>query len=756
MKSALFTQVPGGTWTRRAAAGLALLFTMGALGCGDGSTQPDPGPPVTPTLALALSSTTLSSAAGSGGTLTVNLTRGGGFSGAVELSLEGAPAGVTGTFSPASVAGSSSSSTLTIATTAATAPGTYTLTVRGRGTGVPDATAALAVTISAGQSIGISTNPTTLPVAQGASGTAVVTLTRNGGYAGAVDLSLEGAPAGMSGTFSPASVPGGATSSTLTLATTTATAPGTYTLTLRGRGTGVPDVTTALSVTVSAAQSIGVSVAPTSLPVAQGASGTAVVTLTRSGGYAGAVDLSLEGAPAGVTGSFAPASLPNGTTSSTLTLNVGANAAAGTSTLTLRARGQGVADQTVALTLTITAPPSGNVSFVYCGATPPLFVAAQNGSGAWTRVTPAGGRFSFAVSNVGGVAIVEQIAPNSYATTIYYGTRAELNTLGSSFCQQQQQGGKRITGSVAGVGATDQAQISMGNAMAFVFGGQSAFTLDGVTPGARDLIAARSSFTFGAGGISQATDRIIIRRALDLPNGATLPVLDFGSAEAFAPVTRTVTLKNLGSDEAMISVGYNTANTASALLGTSLPSTESTRSFAGVPTNRQAADDMHMLTAMAGDFSGEISNFRAAMAAFRAPEDRTLTFGPALATPTITTVSTTQGVLLGVQLQRQAEYNGGMTAEFTQEKNSVTISMTAGYLSGGASQKAVRASAADLVYWSLVMPNLFNIGYLPIWALQPGQVMWMLNAYNTSIADLHSPLQGLLAIFASRSGTYFP
>src|SRR5438445_13866457 len=63
------------------------------------------------------------------------------------------------------------------------------------------------------------------------------------------------------------------------------------------------------------------SLAPAALTLVQGANGTATVTITRTN-FAGAVTLSLGGAPAGVTGAFNPAA-PTGTTSA-LTVSVGA------------------------------------------------------------------------------------------------------------------------------------------------------------------------------------------------------------------------------------------------------------------------------------------------------------------------------------------------------------------------------------------------------------------------------------------------
>jgi hypothetical protein len=106
------------------------------------------------------------------------------------------------------------------------------------------------------------------------------------------------------------------------------------------------------------------------LNLSQGQSATVTTTIARNNGYAGSVDLSLEGAPTGVAGAFSPATVPSGAATSSLALTVSSNVPAGSYPLTVRGRGQGVADNTAALTLAVT--PAGDFSLtvtpaiVYC------------------------------------------------------------------------------------------------------------------------------------------------------------------------------------------------------------------------------------------------------------------------------------------------------------------------------------------------------------------------------------------------------
>jgi len=86
---------------------------------------------------------------GNSAAYTVNVSSSGGFTGAVNFSASGLPAGATATFNPASVNGSGSS-TLTVATNASTPGGTYNLTVTGAsGSASHSSTVALSVNVPA-------------------------------------------------------------------------------------------------------------------------------------------------------------------------------------------------------------------------------------------------------------------------------------------------------------------------------------------------------------------------------------------------------------------------------------------------------------------------------------------------------------------------------------------------------------------------------------------------------------------------------
>jgi hypothetical protein len=84
----------------------------------------------------------------------------------------------------------------------------------------------------------LSAGPNSLSLASAASGAVQVSLSSSGGFNAAVALSVAGMPAGVTATFSAASVPGGSGSSTLTVNAGTAPA-GSATLTLTATGGGL-------------------------------------------------------------------------------------------------------------------------------------------------------------------------------------------------------------------------------------------------------------------------------------------------------------------------------------------------------------------------------------------------------------------------------------------------------------------------------------------------------------------------------------
>jgi len=205
-----------------------------------------------------------------------------------------------------------------------------------------------------GDDFALSASPSSLTLAQGATGTSTITVTPSGAFAGAVDLSISGVPSGATASFSPAST---TSTSTLTIDTGTAT-PGTYPLTVTGTS-GTLTHTTTVTLTVTGPADFALSANPASVSAAQGGSTTTTITVTPQNGFNGTVDLSVSGLPAGATGSFNPAST---STTSVLSIDAG-TAAPGTYALTVTGTSGALTHSTsVTFVVTATPPPAFSLS----------------------------------------------------------------------------------------------------------------------------------------------------------------------------------------------------------------------------------------------------------------------------------------------------------------------------------------------------------------------------------------------------------
>ncbi len=202
---------------------------------------------VTPagTASINVSAAAVSAVQGASGSSAITVSRSN-FTGTVALAAANLPSGVTVTFNPASLTGTTS--TATVVVPGALAVGNYNLTVRATGTGVPDATTTLALTVTAASGFTVAPSPASVSVAQGANETSTINITRTGGFSSTVTFSASGLPSGVTASFNPTGTSGNST--VLTLAAASNAAPGTYTVTVTGTYLALSAQTTiALTVT---------------------------------------------------------------------------------------------------------------------------------------------------------------------------------------------------------------------------------------------------------------------------------------------------------------------------------------------------------------------------------------------------------------------------------------------------------------------------------------------------------------------------
>ena len=294
---------------------------------------------VPPSMNVSMSVPSLTVRQGASGTSTANITVAGGFSNAVQLTVTGAPAGVTALLAPASLsAPGSGSGVLTITVGATAAARTATITVTATGGGV---TSAGTVNLTIAPAFTLTTNLAAITVQQGSSTPVALTSAIASGFSGAVVLKAGALPAGVTVGFTPSTIsaPGSGTS-TLAVAASNSAAPGLYSITVTGTS-GSLTGTAIISVAVVSASSFTLAASPASVTLAPGTSGTSTIKMTPGSGFTSSVTLATS-APAGIAVQFSSASVPRGGGSVTMTAKVGATVAAGTYHITVTGTGGGI------------------------------------------------------------------------------------------------------------------------------------------------------------------------------------------------------------------------------------------------------------------------------------------------------------------------------------------------------------------------------------------------------------------------------
>jgi hypothetical protein len=336
--------------------------------------------------------------------------------------------------------------------------------------------------------------------------------------------------------------------------------------------------------------------------------------------------------------------------------------------------------------------------------------------------------FTFPVGGSGGVALVTP-SGQGFSTSVFYGSRAELTAVAlGDQCGglHASVGTRRLTGSLSGI-ATNSAFVSVGGASTQLQIPQGlSFTLDQVPSGPRDLIAAAINVN---PGIPAAYPRMILRR--DVAYTTTIPQLNFSGPEWFTPIARTIATNNLGTDHSSVEVSFATANGSSAPYLNEDGGPNAVR-FLGMPDSLLQPGDLHAVSIFAAPVNG--ASGRLAIVLHRSVVADTVTFGPPLNQPTVTSLGTSPYLRLRAQVASQAEYNGGATADFSQNANTVDVVITTGYVG------SVPAT------WTIDVPDLTAAGYDPAWGAKTGSpVDWQVVALGGSFLPLlgATPVDGM-------------
>jgi hypothetical protein len=591
--------------------------------------------------------------------------------------------------------------------------------------------------------IDITVSSESLSIAQGSSGSVTVTLSRLNGFAEPVAVVVDGLPAGA--TAGALTLGADQTTGTLTITVANSTVPGATPLTLHAHSSGAAPVaaTASLELIVQpGGPSFSLSLEPAIVGVAQGASRTSTLTITRFGGYLGAVELAATTLPPGVTALLNPRTVT--ATTATLTLTASRAAATGAARVTVTGAGTGVASQSASVTVNVTpagGAPAGNVSVAFCPITgTPLWVAFRDGSAPWVLSTESNGSYTGQVSSGrGGLAYVVARPGGGFELNVRYGTTTELQGFGEVVCFGATGAGKSVNATVTGAGAADLTLLGLGTSAAAAPPG-GPVVLTNVPAGSLDLVGARS-----VPGTTGATPgKLFVERGLEPADGSTVSV-DFTGPSALDPVSGTATLGNLASDRAVLSVGYRTANRTFLQYAHDTASAAGSRSFGGFPP---FAGSFHLLQVVAAPTLSSSDRTRSAGVIHAAVGSRTLTLGPELGSITVQQAGTSPPLRLEAAVPAAA-YRGSWSVTFSQgtgaQRRSASVHATAGYFGGSPTTV------------TLVVPELSTAaGFNDVWGLaEAATTNWSVIAQNLSgFGERGEWQEGASFVAAVRSGTF--
>ena len=276
-----------------------------------------------------------------------------GFNGNVTFSISGLPSGVTASFSPNPTT-YGTNLTLTAAGTAALGP--YNVTITGTSGSL---TAAAPLVVQVYPPGFYLSGYSSVTLNQGGSGTGTVYISGQYGFNGPVILSASNLPSGVTASFSPNPA---TSTATVTFSASANATPGSAIVTITGASAGATASTT-LNLIVNAS-AFALADAPSQTMLVPGASTKALVSVVPFNGFAGSVNLSIAGLPAGVTAGFSTTST---TSTSILTLTASPSAAVGTAIATITGI-SGSETATQPLQVTVGAAPTTTTTLAISAA----------------------------------------------------------------------------------------------------------------------------------------------------------------------------------------------------------------------------------------------------------------------------------------------------------------------------------------------------------------------------------------------------
>ena len=365
--------------------------------------------------------------------------------------------------------------------------------------------------------------------------------------------------------------------------------------------------------------------------------------------------------------------------------------------------------------------------------------AYQNQGGPWTQITPnANGQLAFDATDKVSVAMSISFFGTSI-TQVINASAAELEGVSGSVACDDLFGDRFMSGTIGGVTGEQYVRISAGTSVDDADLTDPNWVLEDLPATPVDIVATRYPSPF-----SQPANRVLVRRGV-LPQNGTVSALDFNHAvESAAPETQTVTLTGAPVNSSFfVSSSVITGNGTEHELGSFFGATGGTTyTYLSLPSALRFQADQHILSADLTNIDGS----RSIIHFYKTPGAKTLSFGPAVPTPTITTASSTPYVRPRTQVASQAEYPTALQVDFTESTGElsarvVSIITTAAF-AGGLPQT-----------WDVTMPDMSAAGFPSTSGLQTTDYNWNVTAHSTSTPGIlvgGMPPDGTTHISATR------
>lgn len=436
-------------------------------------------------------------------------------------------------------------------------------------------------------------------------------------------------------------------------------------------------------------QGFAVTLSGTTLTVEQGGVGTITANITRTGSFAGTVNLSLESVPTGVAASFAPASITSSTTQTTLTVTVGSSVAPGSYTFTIRGQAAGVADQTASVALTVIAKPA--IALALAPTT------ASVAAGSATTFTATIGRTNFG----GSVGIAITGAPTGVTTSV--STTGDVNT---------------ATVNVAGTVTPGQYTLTVTASGTGVVSVNVPFTLTVTAPPVATIALSAAPTAFSVQPGSTPIGTVVSITRTNFSGAVTLAVqsgLPAGLTAAFSPSGSTTGNSVIATFSAALGTPAGTYNVV--LQGTGTGATTGTVlltiTVSGIPASSIALTAVpSTVTAAQGTSAGTVihivrTNITGAVSftSSNVPAGVTATFGAPITTQNSSSLNLAVGASVPI-----GTYQITVTGSATGVSNvsiTVTLNVTQGQVGGGNVTFTFCGAASSIPIWVAVQ-NAFG------------------------------------------------